>query len=83
MKVPRLLALFYLALFCLLFLSAAAHPASAAIHAPAEMRGLWVVRDSLTSTASIKHVVAAAAPTTSMPCSSKFAGVAMPTTSPV
>lgn len=51
MKVPRLLAL-----FCFFVLSFATSPANA----DAEMRGLWVVRDSLTSPASIKRVVAEA-----------------------
>lgn len=55
MKVPRLLAL-----FCLLFLFAAAVPATADTNSPGEMRGLWVVRDSLTSPASIRRVVAEA-----------------------
>ena len=55
MKAPRLLVL-----FCLLFLSAAARPASADANPPSELRGLWVVRDSLTSSASIQRVVAAA-----------------------
>ncbi len=55
MKVPRLLAL-----FCLLCLTAAARPANADANPPGELRGLWVVRDSLTSPSSIKRVVAEA-----------------------
>lgn len=49
-----------LLLFCLVPLFAQSPPpTSPALH-PAEMRGLWVVRDSLTSPAQIAHVVALA-----------------------
>ncbi len=56
MKVPRLPTLFF-ALLCLLLLSAAVRPVHADTTPPGELRGLWVVRDSLTSPASIKRIV--------------------------
>ena len=56
MKVPRLLVLLTLLVLTYSRASFAQTPTPPT----REMRGLWVVRDSLTSTASIKRVVAAA-----------------------
>jgi len=53
MNISRSLSLALLLLLCLT-------PAFAQSPAPSEMRGLWVVRDSLTAPAQISHVVALA-----------------------